>query len=245
MLIQNYLLIVEEILLKCAVVDDSSLQRLSIVKMIKDHPNLTLVAEYNNAIETKNGLLDNEIDLIFLDIEMPILSGFELLDDLPTQPQIVFVTGKTKYAYKAFDYSATDYLQKPVSKERFNNATLKAINMYKLKNQAVLPEDEDFIFVKSNLKNRKVFLNRLKYIQALGDYVKFVTEEDNFVVLATMKSFEKELPSDKFMRTHKSYIVNLDKVERYNSKTIEIAKEKLPLSRHKKNNLIEALSSNA
>ena len=230
MLIQNYLLIVEEILLKCAVVDDSSLQRLSIVKMIKDHPNLTLVAEYNNAIETKNGLLDNEIDLIFLDIEMPILSGFELLDDLPNQPQIVFVTGKTKYAYKAFDYSATDYLQKPVSKERFNNATLKAINMYKLKNQAVLPEDEDFIFVKSNLKNRKVFLNRLKYIQALGDYV---------------KSFEKELPSDKFMRTHKSYIVNLDKVERYNSKTIEIAKEKLPLSRHKKNNLIEALSSNA
>ena len=75
--------------------------------------------------------------------------------------------------------------------------------------------------------------------------MKFVTEEDNFVVLATMKSFEKELPSDKFMRTHKSYIVNLDKVERYNSKTIEIANEKLPLSRHKKNNLIEALSSNA
>ncbi|MDT0689879.1 LytTR family DNA-binding domain-containing protein [Salegentibacter sp. F188] len=233
----------EEILLKCAVVDDSSLQRLSIVKLIKDHPNLKLVAEYNNAIETKNGLLDNETDLIFLDIEMPILSGFELLDDLPNKPQIIFVTGKTKYAFKAFDYDAVDYIHKPVNKERFNNAVNKAINLFKLKHQNAAPEDEDFIFVKSNLKNRKVYLNRLKYIQALGDYVKFITEKDNFVVLATMKSFEKQLPSDRFLRIHKSYIVNLEKIERYNSKNIEIDKQKLPLSRHKKNNLVEALSA--
>jgi DNA-binding LytR/AlgR family response regulator len=234
---------VEEILLKCAVVDDSSLQRLSIVKLIKDHPNLKLVAEYNNAIETKNGLLDNETDLIFLDIEMPILSGFELLDDLPNKPQIIFVTGKTKYAFKAFDYDAVDYIHKPVNKERFNNAVNKAINLFKLRHQTAAPEDEDFIFVKSNLKNRKVYLNKLKYIQALGDYVKFITEKDNFVVLATMKSFEKQLPDDRFLRIHKSYIVNLEKIERYNSKNIEIDKQKLPLSRHKKNNLVEALSA--
>ena len=233
----------EEILLKCAVVDDSSLQRLSIVKLIKDHPNLKLVAEYNNAIETKNGLLDTETDLIFLDIEMPILSGFELLDDLPNKPQIIFVTGKTKYAFKAFDYDAVDYIHKPVNKERFNNAVNKAINLFRLKHQSSTPEDEDFIFVKSNLKNRKVYLNTLKYIQALGDYVKFITEKDNFVVLATMKSFEKQLPSDRFLRIHKSYIVNLEKIERYNSKNIEIDKQKLPLSRHKKSNLVEALSA--
>ena len=233
----------EEILLKCAVVDDSSLQRLSIVKLIKDHPNLKLVAEYNNAIETKNGLLDTEVDLIFLDIEMPILSGFDLLDDLPNKPQIIFVTGKTKYAFKAFDYDAVDYIHKPVNKERFNNAVGKAINLHQLKTNGTLVEDENFIFVKSNLKNRKVFLNKLNYIEALGDYVKFVTEKDTFVVLATMKSFEKQLPNDKFLRIHKSYIVNLEKVERYNSKNIEINKKQLPLSRHKKTNLIEALSA--
>lgn len=233
----------EEILLKCAVVDDSSLQRLSIVKLIKDHPNLKLVAEYNNAIETKNGLLDVEVDLIFLDIEMPILSGFDLLDDLPNKPQIIFVTGKTKYAFKAFDYDAVDYIHKPVNKERFNNAVMKAINLFQLKTNGVPLEDENFIFVKSNLKNRKVFLNKLKYIEALGDYVKFVTEKDTFVVLATMKSFEKELPNDKFLRIHKSYIVNLEKVERYNSKNIEIDKQQIPLSRHKKSNLIEALGA--
>ncbi len=233
----------EEILLKCAVVDDSSLQRLSIVKLIKDHPSLKLVAEYKNAIETKNGLLDVETDLVFLDIEMPILTGFELLDDLPNKPQIIFVTGKTKYAFKAFDYDAIDYIHKPVTKERFNNAVNKALNLYKLKHNGVPPEDDNYIFVKSNLKNRKVFLNKLKYIEALGDYVKFVTEKDNFVVLATMKSFEKQLPHDKFLRIHKSYIVNLEKVERYNSKNIEIDKQQLPLSRHKKNNLVEALSA--
>ncbi|MCM4161168.1 response regulator transcription factor [Antarcticibacterium flavum] len=233
----------EETLLKCAVVDDSSLQRLSIVKLIKDHPNLKLVAEYNNAIETKNGLLDTEVDLIFLDIEMPILTGFELLDDLPNKPQIIFVTGKTKYAFKAFDYDAVDYIHKPVSKERFNNAVSKAINLHNLKTHGTPLEDENFIFVKSNLKNRKVFLNKLKYIEALGDYVKFVTEKDTFVVLATMKSFEEQLPRDQFLRIHKSYIVNLEKVERYNSKNIEIDKQQIPLSRHKKSNLIDALSA--
>jgi len=234
---------VEEIILKCAVVDDSSLQRLSIVKLIKDHPNLKLVAEYNNAIETKNGLLDTEVDLIFLDIEMPILTGFELLDDLPNKPQIIFVTGKTKYAFKAFDYDAVDYIHKPVNRGRFNNAVTKAINLYNLKHNGIPIEDENFIFVKSNLKNRKVFLNKLKYIEALGDYVKFVTEKDTFVVLATMKSFENQLPPEQFLRIHKSYIVNLEKVERYNSKNIEIDKQQIPLSRHKKSNLIEALSA--
>ncbi len=233
----------EEIILKCAVVDDSSLQRLSIVKLIKDHPNLKLVAEYNNAIETKNGLLDTEVDLIFLDIEMPILTGFELLDDLPNKPQIIFVTGKTKYAFKAFDYDAVDYIHKPVNRGRFNNAVTKAINLYNLKHNGIPIEDENFIFVKSNLKNRKVFLNKLKYIEALGDYVKFVTEKDTFVVLATMKSFENQLPPEQFLRIHKSYIVNLEKVERYNSKNIEIDKQQIPLSRHKKSNLIEALSA--
>ncbi len=150
-----------------------------------------LTSEYNNAIETKNGLLDTPVDLIFLDIEMPILTGFELLDDLPNKPQIIFVTGKTKYAFKAFDYDAVDYIHKPVNKERFNNAVTKAINLYKLKTNGTPIEDENFIFVKSNLKNRKVFLNKLKYIEALGDYVKFVTEKDTFVVLATMKVFRK------------------------------------------------------
>lgn len=229
-------------ILKCAIVDDSTLQRLSIVKLIENHPSLNLVAQYNNAIEAKMGLATTEIDLIFLDIEMPILSGFDLLDDLTNKPQIIFVTGKTKYAFKAFDYDAVDYLRKPISKERFLNAVHKAIVNYKIKNDEGF-DDEDFIFVKSNLKKRKVFLNELRYIEALGDYVKLVTEHDALVVLSTMKAFESLLPKERFLRIHKSYIVNLEKVERYNSKQIELEKEKLPLSRNRKSHLVDALAA--
>jgi len=229
-------------MLKCAIVDDSTLQRLSIVKLIQNHPSLDLVAEYSNAIEAKMGFATTEIDLIFLDIEMPILSGFDLLDDLTIKPQIIFVTGKTKYAFKAFDYDAVDYLRKPISKERFLNAVHKAIINFKIKNEDGF-DDEDFIFVKSNLKKRKVFLNELRYIEALGDYVKLVTEHDSLVVLSTMKAFEALLPKERFLRIHKSYIVNLDKVERYNSKVIELDKEQLPLSRNRKAELVEALSA--
>tara|TARA_R110002072_G_scaffold193809_3_gene350976 strand:+ start:5509 stop:6222 length:714 start_codon:yes stop_codon:yes gene_type:complete len=233
---------VEKVVLNCVIVDDSSLQRLSIVRLVQSHPSLNLVSEYNNAIEAKMGLLNNKIDLVFLDIEMPILSGFDLLDDLNQKPQIIFITGKTKYAFKAFDYDAVDYLRKPITKERFLNAVHKAITNYKLKNDEGF-DDEDFIFVKSNLKKRKVFLNELKYIEALGDYVKLVTDHESLVVLSTMKSFAALLPQDRFMRIHKSYIVNLDRVERYNSKSVEIEKEFLPLSRNKKTALVEALSS--
>lgn len=234
---------VEQSQLKCAVVDDSRLQRLAIVKLIDEHASLELVAEWNNAIETKNGLLDTSVDLLFLDIEMPILTGFDLLDDLENKPHIIFVTGKTKYAFKAFDYDAIDYLRKPLKKDRFNAAVEKALSMSRLNSEQGILEDDDYIFVKSNLKKRKIFLNQLKYVEALGDYVKLIMEEgDPIVVLATMKSFEAELPSDRFLRIHKSYIVNLDKVERYNSRNIEIDDEKIPLSRHKKNSLIEALN---
>ena len=233
----------EKTILNCAVVDDYTLQRLSIVKLIENHQSLNLVAQYNNAIEAKEGIATSDIDLIFLDIEMPILSGFDLLDDLTVKPQIIFVTGKTKYAFKAFDYDAIDYLRKPISKERFLNAVHKAVTNYKLKNEEGFDE-EDFIFVKSNLKKRKVFLNELRYIEALGDYVKMVTEHDSLVVLSTMKAFEALLPKDRFLRIHKSYIVNLDKVIRYNSKVIELEKEELPLSRNRKTDLVQALAAN-
>jgi len=229
--------------LKCAVVDDSRLQRLAIVKLIDDHSSLELVAEWNNAIETKNGLLDTPVDLLFLDIEMPILTGFDLLDDLENKPHIIFVTGKTKYAFKAFDYDAIDYLRKPLKKDRFNAAVEKALSMTRLSSEQASIEDDDYIFVKSNLKKRKVYIKDIKWIEALGDYVKLVTEENSLVVLSTMKSFEAELPEGKFLRIHKSYIVNLDKIDRFNSKNVEVGAYEIPLSRNKKTQLVDALNN--
>lgn len=228
--------------LNCVVVDDSAIQRLSIVKLIENHSSLNLIAEYSSALETKNGLNTHKVDLIFLDIEMPVLNGFELLDVLNNKPQIIFVTGKTEYAFKAFNYDATDYLQKPITRERFNVAVEKALEQHRLKldfNEA----DGEHIFVKSNLKKRKVYIKDIKWIEALGDYVKLVTEENSLVVLSTMKAFEQELPEGKFLRIHKSYIVNLDKVDRFNSKNVEVGAYEIPLSRNKKSELVDALNN--
>ncbi|WP_292889508.1 LytTR family DNA-binding domain-containing protein [Nonlabens sp.] len=228
-------------ILTCFVVDDSSIQRLAIVKMIEGHPNLRLIGEFSNAIETKIALKEQAVALIFLDIEMPILNGFDLLDDITEKPGVIFVTGQTKYAFKAFDYAAIDYLQKPIKKDRFLYAVERAILAQKMKTELIEDRGE-FIFVKSNLKKRKVYLKELKYIQALGDYVKLITDEDNLIVLSTMKSFESTLPEEDFLRIHKSYIVNLRKVEKFNSKAVELSNEVLPLSRNRKSELVEALS---
>jgi len=228
--------------LNCVVVDDSAIQRLSIVKLVENNPFLNLIAEYSSALETKNGLNTHKVDLIFLDIEMPVLNGFELLDVLNNKPQIIFVTGKTEYAFKAFNYDATDYLHKPINRERFNIAVDKALDQHKL----TLDFDEadgEHIFVKSNLKKHKVYIKDIKWIEALGDYVKLVTEVNSLVVLSTMKAFEAELPEDKFLRIHKSYIVNLDKIDRFNSKNVEVGTYEIPLSRNKKTLLVDALNN--
>ena len=175
--------------LKCIVVDDSAIQRLAITKLVEDHPALDLVAEYSSALETKKGLNTHDVDLIFLDIEMPILNGFQLLDVLKNKVEVI-LSGKTEHAFKAFNYDAVAYLKKPLDKGFFNTAVEKAIAQVKLK-QNYTESDEEYIFVKSNLKKRKVFVNDIKWVEALADYVKVVTNEQSYVVLSTMKAFEK------------------------------------------------------
>ncbi len=227
--------------LNCVVVDDSSIQRMIIAKLVNNHPNLHLIGDFSNAIEAKGSMSIHNIDLIFLDIEMPVISGFDFLDGLKTKPQIIFITSKAEYAMKAFDYDATDYLQKPIALDRFNASVKRAIDLHLLKTENG-DEDGEHIFIKSNLKKLKIFTAKIKWIEAFGDYVKVVTEEDSNLVLSTMKSFEKDLSQDKFIRVHKSYIINIDKVERFNSRFAEIGITKIPLSRHKKEALVKALA---
>ena len=229
--------------INCIVVDDSSIQRLTITKLVNDNPNLELVGEFSNAVEAKNCITNKNVDLVFLDIEMPVINGFDLLDGLKMKPQVIFITSKAEYAVKAFDYAATDYLHKPITRERFNQAVKKAMSMISLSKENSGEEESPHIFIKSNLKKLKIYISRIKWIEAYGDYVKVITEEDNHLVLSTMKSFENELPKDKFIRVHKSFIVNIDKIEKFNSKFAEIGPNKIPLSRNKKEDLVKAIES--
>ena len=200
--------------MNCIVVDDSSIQRTIITKLVNESTFLNLVGNFANALEAKNCINNNSIHLLFLDIEMPLINGFDLLDGLKTKPQIIFITSKADYAAKAFDYEATDFLQKPISKERFIKAVKKATELHSLRYENH-EENGDSIVIKSNLKKLKIFVSKIKWVEAFGDYIKVITDEENHLVLSTMKAFETELPEGKFVRVHKSYIVNLERIENY------------------------------
>jgi DNA-binding LytR/AlgR family response regulator len=226
--------------LNCIVVDDSAIQRMTITKLVNESPNLHLVGDFANALEAKNCINHNTVDLIFLDIEMPLINGFDLLDGLKMKTQIIFITSKADYAVKAFDYEATDFLQKPISKERFLKAVKKALELHQLRSDA--QEDlGEAIIIKSNLKKLKVYTSKIKWIEAFGDYIKIITDDENHLVLSTMKSFENELPQGKFIRVHKSYIVNVERIDKFNSKFAEIGNTKIPISRNKKDVIAKAI----
>ncbi len=225
--------------LRTIVVDDSSLQRMAVSKLINDHPDLDLVAEYTNGIEAYKNVEQNQIDLIFLDVEMPILDGFEFIESLSNIPQIILITAKPDYAMKAFEYDVTDYLLKPITKSRFDASVKKAL--FKNDKAALSRAEEAHIYVNSSLKKVKVVISDIKWIEGLGDYIKLVTVDANILVLSTMKAFIKKLPQDKFLRIHKSYIVNLEKIEKFSSAQVEVGGKQIPLSRYKKLQLEEAL----
>lgn len=228
--------------LNCIVVDDSAVQRITITKLVNESSLLNLIGEFANALEAKNCINNNALDLIFLDVEMPLISGFDLLDGLKTKPQIIFITSKADYALKAFDYEATDFLQKPISKERFIKAVKKATELHALRYD--IPQEQgESIVIKSNLKKLKIYLSKIKWIEAYGDYIKVVTDDETHLVLSTMKGFEKELPEGKFIRVHKSFIINLSRVEKFNNKFIEIGTTKIPLSRNKKEEIVKAIEN--
>ncbi|WP_298504449.1 LytTR family DNA-binding domain-containing protein [uncultured Maribacter sp.] len=227
--------------LNCIIIDDSPTQRLSISKMIDRHPNLNLVETYPNGIVAQQDLISNKVHLVFLDIEMPISSGFDFLEELENmkglkhKPQVILIASKADYALKAFDYTITDYLQKPINKQRFFVAIDRVL---KLKNQiAGASQEQPYILVNSNLQKVKVFLNEIKWVEALGDYIKIITSDKSLLVLSTMKDFLTKLPDNQFVRIHKSYIVNVVKIENFCSNSVEICNNKIPMSRSKKNEL--------
>ncbi len=225
--------------LKCILIDDSAIQRRSISKLISKNIRLDLLGEFENAQVAKDYLEQHEVDLIFLDIEMPLVSGFDLLESLEEKPQIIVISSSAEHALKAFDYNVTDYLKKPLDKNRLNDAVKKALQNHQLElTDKTAPES---IYITHQLKKTQLVLNEILWVEAYGDYIKIFCKEKRLLILSTMKSFAQQLPADKFLRIHKSYIVNLEKIEEYNGSSVVIQEKSIPLSRHKKELLQQAL----
>lgn len=225
--------------LNTIIVEDSETQRTVFTKLVKEHSNLNLLGDYGNGILALNSIRKNKVDLILLDIEMPIVSGFDLLESLEEPPMIILISNKADYALKAFDYDIIDYLQKPVEKVRFNTAIDRALT--KQNNLTSTKNEEDFVYVTVNLQKKKVYLRSIKWIQAFGDYIKLITNEGNFLVLSTMKAFLNRIPDKQFVRIHKSFIVNVNKVDNWSPNKVEVDGTKLPMSRSRKDELEKIL----
>ncbi|WP_149303470.1 LytR/AlgR family response regulator transcription factor [Pareuzebyella sediminis] len=217
--------------LNSILIEDSPLHCKTLTKMVKRHPNLTLQGYCRNAFRAQQMITDLDIDLIFLNIEIPIINGFDFLETLEEVPQVIIVSDSDKYALKAYEYDVTDYLLNPICINRFEKAVKRALQNQK---GSLCEQNDKHLFVKSNFRKVKVRCNEIKWIEALGDYVRLVTEKSNLVVQSSMKSFYEKLPNDQFVRTHKSYIVNLRRIERFNTTEIEVDGKKIPLSRKRR-----------
>jgi len=220
--------------MKCIVIDDEALARKLLINYIEQIPSLELLGTFKNPIEAME-LLENEtIDVLFLDIQMPQMTGVNFLKTLKQKPFVVFTTAYEQYALEGYVLDVVDYLLKPFSFERFFQAINKVSDRVKLKNDSsTISKDEaitkDFILVKSEHRVYRMKLNSIDYIQSMQAYVAFYRNGERTLSLNTMKKLEAQLPKNQFIRIHKSYIVAIDKIKVLEGNQVVIGKEKLPI----------------
>lgn len=233
------------------IVDDEPLALDVLETYIEQMPELNLVARCANALEARDALTKNQVDLMFLDIQMPQLTGIDFVKTLIHPPLIVFTTAYSNYAIEGFELSALDYLVKPISLERFMKAVNKAneqLELIRREEPHGSADGLDFFFVKADKKLVKVNFDDIVYIEGLKDYVIIRLSHSRVITLQTMKSLEEKLPSPQFRRIHRSFIVGMDKVLAIEGSMVEVMeKDKpklLPIGKNYKDELLELIEKN-
>jgi len=197
--------------MNCIIIDDDEMSRRVVEEFINRTDFLNFNSSFSNAVEAINYIKQGEeVHLIFLDIEMPEMSGIEFMNSLTLPPQVIIISSKEKYAIQAFDYSVTDYLLKPITYARFFKAASKAYEIFN-KNRSVVDVDKE-IFIKKNSSLVRIKYNDILWVEALENYVVINTTNDKFTIHFTMKSIENQLPSVRFKRVHRSFIVNVSRI---------------------------------
>jgi len=224
--------------ISCLLVDDEPPALEVLKSYIASVSSLELAATCSDAVEALNLLREQNIDLLFLDIQMPYLLGTDLIRTLKNPPKVIFTTAYRKFAIEGFELDAVDYLLKPISFERFLKAvnkvmetSLKLIGNNDSNSDQQINSNDAFINLRADRKNLKIPLNDILYIESLKDYIKVVTKTKNIVTKQSISSLEEVLPKNNFVRIHRSFIVAINKVESFTNDTIEIAKQELPISR--------------
>jgi two-component system, LytTR family, response regulator len=230
--------------MNCIVVDDNKMARTAIKLMIAQFDFLDLKHEFGNPLDAINTLNKEEIDLVFLDVEMPEMTGVELIKSLKKRPIFILISAKKEYAIEAFELNVADYLIKPVNLSRFTMAISRAKELYDHKHQKLETnsKDKDYIFARANGTLSKIKVNDIKYIKALGDYVCIYTNDKHYTIHSTLKSIEEKLPASKFYRMHRSYLVAIDQIETVEENAAYIGKQNLPIGEQFKKGLLQKLN---
>ena len=226
--------------MNCLVVDDDKLSRELMIEYIHRTDGLELAKACENAIIASNFLKANTVDLIFLDIEMPKMTGIEFIRALAPMPPIILISAKEKYAIEAFEYEVLDYLVKPVGYDRFLKAVNKAMKTLQPQPLASVKNDTVFLKVDSELVGIK--LEDILWIEAMGDYIAVITPQKKYVILSTMKEMEAKLTSKEFMRVHRSFIVRLDKIKKIAEDILLVMDKPIPISKPMKKELLDRLN---
>lgn len=209
--------------IKCLVVDDEQMTRSIIAKYIEQTEILETVSLCDNPIDAANVLSKEKIDLMFLDVQMPEMNGFDLIKSIAYKPKIIIISSSKEYAVDAFEYDVVDYLHKPISYSRFLRAVEKA------KKSIESGKDDTNIYVKKGTVLVKVPLKEILWIEAYADYVVIKTPEKSYTIHSTMKGMEEKLPKNEFCRIHRSYIVRLDKIDAVEDSTVVVTRKVIPV----------------
>lgn len=229
---------------KSVIIDDEPIAIRIIQEHLEKFENIECVQGFTKAIDAIEILNKQSIDLLFLDINMPGISGIAFLRSLTNPPKVIFTTAYRNFAVDAFELDALDYLVKPISFERF----LKAINKFLSQAEIIqLPErteiqDKDYIILKSDKKNYKIKFDDILFVESLDNYIKVNTKDIAIVCYERLSGIEEELPNNNFIRIHRSYIINLSKIDVFTSAYVEIGDRKFPIGRNYKDEVLKRLS---
>ena len=227
--------------LKCIITDDEPIARKGLQSYVERIDFLELVGVCEDAIQLNNQLKSQQADLLFLDIEMPYMTGIELLNSLSNPPKVIITSAYAEYAIKGYDLEVSDYLLKPISFDRF----LKAVNkVYDQLISSQTPVVQDYLFVKTSLKLEKIRHNDMRFIEGVENYVAIYTSDGKIITHTTLRTILQKLPPERFVQVHKSYLVNIDKIDSIEGNLLGIGKNKIPLSRTYKEAALEIILKN-
>ena len=234
--------------MNCIIIDDEAAARAIIAQLCNNVNDLTVLEEFPNAIQAIKYLNQNEVDLIFLDIHMPDFTGFDFIDTLKNPPKIVLTTSDANFAIQAFEYECIiDYLVKPITPERFEKAIQKVKSTPKSTAASINTESEDSgsgndLYVNIDRRLIKIDIPSIYLVEAKGDYIHVKTEDKNYTVHSTLKKIEEKLPTNIFLKVHRSYIINVNKIIDIEDNSVLIKKDVIPVSRSNRPELMKRLN---